>query len=79
MLNRRFGPGTWAEIQKTRLERIDALKIKRKKAAEKAREQAWERKKFWKKVIEEGGKLIIIIGLVVGMYYYISYACKGCI
>ena len=79
MLNRRFGPGTWATIQKTRLERIEELKIRKKKAAEKAREHAWERKKFCKKVMEEGGKLIIIIGLVVGMYYYISYACKGCI
>ena len=32
-----------------------------------------------KKVMEEGGKLLIILGLIVAMYYYISYACKGCI
>ena len=79
MLNRRFGADTWSSIMKIRFERIEKLKEKNKIAAQKAKEDAWERKRFWKKFIEESGKLLIIIGLVVGMYYYISYACKGCI
>jgi hypothetical protein len=79
MLNHRFGSGTWATITKTRLERIEKLKARRKKEAELAKEKAWERKKFWKKTGEELGKVGIIILVIVGMYYYISYACKGCI
>ena len=29
--------------------------------------------------LQEFGKLLIIIGVALGMYWYISWACKGCI
>jgi|TARA_R110000772_G_scaffold226044_1_gene336717 hypothetical protein len=79
LLNRRFGADTWTSIMKIRFERIEKRKEQRKIALQKAKEEAWERKRFWKKTGEESGKLLIILGVIVGMYYYISYACKGCI
>ena len=79
LLNRRFGADTWSSIMKIRFERIEKLKEKRKAALQRAKEEAWERKRFWKKTGEESGKLLIVLGVIVGMYYYISYACKGCI
>ena len=46
---------------------------------QKPKEQAWENKRKWKKIGEESGKVAILIGVVLIMYFYISYACKGCI
>ena len=39
----------------------------------------WTKQKWKTKSGKESGKLLIILGVIVGMYYYISYACKGCI
>ena len=79
MLNKRFGADTWTTIIKTRQERIKERDERLKQQAQEAKEIAWENKKKWKKIIEESGKFGIIIVVVLGMYFFISYACKGCI
>jgi len=79
LLNTRFGADTWSTIMKTRMERLKEREERLKKQKEIAKEKAWEDKRKWKKIGEESGKAAIILGLVIGMYFYISYACKGCI
>ena len=79
MLNKRFGADTWTTIIKTRQERIKERDERLKQQAQDAKEIAWENKKKWKKIGEESGKFGIIIVIVLGMYFFISYACKGCI
>ena len=79
LLNSRFGADTWSTIMKTRMERLKEREEKLKKQKQLAKEQAWENKRKWKKIGEESGKLAIIAGVIVAMYFYISYACKGCI
>jgi|TARA_R110000824_G_scaffold397474_1_gene600411 hypothetical protein len=79
MLNKRFGADTWTTIIKTRQERIKERDERLKQQAQEAKEQAWENKRKWKKIGEESGKLAIVAGVIVAMYFYISYACKGCI
>ena len=79
LLNSRFGADTWSTIMKTRMERLKEREEKLKKQKELAKEQAWENKRKWKKIGEESGKLAIVAGVIVTMYFYISYACKGCI
>ena len=32
-----------------------------------------------KKILEDSGKGLLIICVILGMYLYISWACKGCI
>ena len=79
MLNKRFGADTWATIIKTRQERIKERDERLKKQTEEAKDRAYENKKKLKKALEEFGKLLIIIGVALGMYWYISWAWKGCI
>lgn len=79
MLNARFGADTWATIMKTRRERIKERDERLKRQAEEAKDRAYENKKKFKKALEEFGKLLIIMGVALGMYWYISWACKGCI
>ena len=79
LLNTRFGHDCWATIIKTRQERIKERDERLKKQKELAKKQAWENKRKWKKIGEEAGKLLIVFGVATAMYFYISYACKGCI
>ena len=79
LLNKRFGSNTWSTIIKIRLERLKDKEERQKREKELAKEIAWEKKKKLKKIIEETGKGIAIICVILGMYFYISWACKGCI
>ena len=79
MLNARFGADTWTTILKTRQERIKERDERLKRQAEEAKDRAYENRKKFKKALQEFGKLLIIIGVALGMYWYISWACKGCI
>tara|TARA_R100001086_G_C11772497_1_gene241247 strand:+ start:231 stop:785 length:555 start_codon:yes stop_codon:yes gene_type:complete len=79
MINKRFGHKTWSEILALRKQRIierDKENIRRKEAAKKkAKAEAIK----WEKYAKEFGKFIVIIAVGIGMYFYISWACKGCI
>jgi len=79
MLNRRFGPKTWSEILILRDQRIKEKEERDKKNKELAKKKAREDALKWDKYLKEFGKIIIVIGVVLGMYFYISWACKGCI
>ena len=79
MINKRFGHKTWSEILALRKQRIierDKENIRRMEAAKKkAKAEAIK----WDKYLKEFGKFLILIAVVMGMYFYISWACKGCI
>ena len=79
MLNARFGADTWTTILKTRQERIKERDERLKRQAEEAKDRAYENRKKFKKALEELGKLLIIMGVALGMYWYIIWTCKGCI
>jgi hypothetical protein len=79
LLNKRFGTDTWSTIMKTRLERLKEKEERQKREKELTKEIAWEKKKKLKKILEESGKGFIVIGVMLGIYFYISWACKGCI
>ena len=79
LLNKRFGSNTWSTIMKTRMERLKVKEEREKIEKELAKERAWENKKRFKKIITESYKVLIILGIIGGMYFYISWACKGCI
>jgi len=79
LLNKRFGADTWSTIMKTRLERLKEREERQKRERELAKEAAWAKKKKLKKILEESGKGLLIICVISGMYFYISWACKGCI
>ena len=79
MINKRFGHKTWSEILALRKQRIierDKENIRRREAAKKkAKAEAIK----WEKYAKEFGKLLIVLAVALGMYFYISWACKGCI
>ena len=74
MLNNKYGPSTWDEILKVREERIRAKKERDALAMEKAKKKAKADKAFWDKIFVEGGKTIIILLVVGGIYWYLSWA-----
>ena len=76
--NYRFGPGTWEFILQERKKRIDAQKQAIKEAKAKKLKQQQQIAEY----IKYGLITIIVIafiGVALGMYWYISWACKGCI
>ena len=68
-------PSTWELILKARKKAIEAKKVR----IEKQKAQAIKNKKKWEQIRLEAGKGIIILSLIAAFYFYISYACKGCI
>jgi hypothetical protein len=78
-INKKWGSGTWEEIKKQREKLIAKKEAANKSAKEKAKIKEMHSKIFWNKVIVEGGNVIIIIIILVGFYYFLNWACKGCI
>ena len=78
-VDRKWGAGTWEEIKKQRKKLIDAKKASDKIAKENALRKARADKIFWAKVLLEGRNTLIIIVMVVSLYYFLSWACKGCV
>ena len=79
MLNKRFGHNTWNEILILRNQRIKQKEERDKKNKELARKKAKEDAIKWDKYLKEFGKVIIVVVVIASMYFYISWACKGCI
>jgi hypothetical protein len=79
MINKRFGHKTWSEILALRKQRIierDKKNIRRKEAAKKkAKAEAIK----WKKYGKEFMNVVVVLGAIGGMYYFLRWACKGCI
>ena len=73
-INNRFGPGTWQAIINERDKRIKAKKEKETKAREQEKKKIAASDKFWGKVLVEGGKIILLILVVGGVYLWLSWA-----
>ena len=78
-VDRKWGAGTWEEIKNQRKKLIDAKKASDKIAKENALRKARSDKIFWAKVLLEGRNTLIIIIMIVSLYYFFSWACKGCV
>ena len=78
-VDRKWGAGTWEEIKKQRTKLIAAKEASDKIAKENALRKARADKIFWAKVLLEGRNVLIILVMVVSLYYFLSWACKGCV
>ena len=78
-LDRKWGSGTWEEIKKQRRNLIEAKRASDAIAKENALKKARADKIFWAKVLLEGRNVLIILVMVVSLYYFLSWACKGCV
>ena len=78
-IDKKFGFGTWDEIKIQHTKLVEKKKAANKLAKKRAREKAEEDKIFRNKVLVEGFKVLIIIGVLTIIYYFLSWACKGCI
>ena len=78
-IDKKFGFGTWDEIKIQHTKLVEKKKAANKLAKKRAKEKAEEDKIFWNKILVEGYKVLIIIGVVIIIYYFLSWACKGCI
>jgi len=78
-IDRKWGAGTWDEIKHQRSKLIEEKKVAAKKAKEKALRKAEEDEIFWGKVLLEGRNILIITSMIVMLYYFLNWACKGCI
>ena len=81
LLNRRFGANTWDDIVDLRNEKIEALKKKRAREKEQ-REIDAERKRLgqediYDKILKFMWQGPLILGFVIGMWWFISYNSKG--
>ena len=78
-LDRKWGSGTWEEIKKQRKKLIAEKEAADQLVKENALKKAKADKIFWDKVLLEGRNVGIIIVMVVSLYYFLSWACKGCV
>ena len=78
-IDSRFGQGVWKSIIDERNKRIKQRQAADELAKANALKKAKADRVFWHKVLIESRNVVIIIVLVAGMYFYISWACKGCI
>ena len=78
-VDRKWGRGTWDEIKKQRRKLIAEREAANQLAKENALKKAKADKIFWAKVLLEGRNVLIILVMVVSLYYFLSWACKGCV
>ena len=78
-INKKWGRGTWEEIKKQRRKLIAEREAANQLAKENALKKAKADKIFWAKVLLEGRNVLIILVMVVSLYYFLSWACKGCV
>ena len=78
-LDKKWGIGTWEEIKKQRKKLIAEKEAADQLVKENALKKAKADKIFWDKVLLEGRNVGIIIVMVVSLYYFLSWACKGCV
>ena len=78
-IDRKWGKGTWVEIKNQRRKLIQQKEAFDKLAKENALKKAKADKIFWAKVLLEARNVLIILVMVVSIYYFLNWACKGCI
>ena len=78
-IDRKWGRGTWDEILKQRQKLIEEKEATDKTTKENALKKARESKIFWKKVLREIGKgliILIMLGLIIGFLFWASQTSK---
>jgi len=73
----KWGKGTWASIKEEQTKRIKEHKEAVKKAKRRAREQAEEDKKFYKKVAIETGKGLFLFCFLSGLIWWFMYVLES--
>ena len=70
-INKRFGAGTWAEIleaqEQAKKDKAERIKKQRKRKDEEAARRALNQKGLIEKILLETGKVILVLGFIVGM------------
>lgn len=78
-IDRKWGRGTWNEIKSQRRKLIAERDAAQQLAKENALKKAKADKVFWDKVLLESRNVLIIIAMITSLYFFLSWACKGCV
>ena len=78
-IDRKWGRGTWNEIKSQRRKLIAERDAAQQLAKENALKKAKADKVFWDKVLLESRNVLIIIAIITSLYFFLSWACKGCV
>jgi hypothetical protein len=75
-IDKKWGQGTWEEIQTERDKRIKARDERIEEAKKKAKAKAEHDRKLLHSILVEGGKAVVIVTVVVGMIYFLYWAAQ---
>jgi len=73
-IDRKWGKGTWEKIRLERAKRLKARLEAKREAALKAQEKKEHDDAMLKKILIEGGKVILLIMFVLGLGYTLMWA-----
>lgn len=76
VINNKFGSGTWQKIIETRQQRIKKRKELEAVSRENKRRKADDSKKFWRKVLVESGKVVIVIVFLSCLVMFLMWAAE---
>ena len=77
MLNKRFGPDTWTEIIELRKQRVKEAKEAQERARKVAEANALSNRNLLKEVWKWTWQIMTILGFMVIVWGWLSYASKG--
>ena len=75
-INNKFGPGVWQQILKIREGRVEKRKEMERVSQENKRRKADDSKKFWRKVLQETGKVLIVLTMLGLLAYFLMWAAN---
>ena len=76
-INNKFGPGVWQQILKIREGRVEKRKEMERVSQENKRRKADDSKKFWRKVLQETGKVLIVLTMLGLLAYFLMWAANN--
>ena len=74
LVNRRFGAGTFEEIERIRSERIAQQRQSAKDDRAEAKRKAKENSALWHKILKETLKIMCVLLVIGALYMYLSWA-----
>ena len=75
-INNKFGPGVWQQILKIREGRVEKRKEMERVSQENKRRKLEDSKKFWRKVLQETGKVLIVLTVLGLLAYFLMWAAN---
>ena len=75
-IDKKWGEGTWGQIQSERDKRIKARDERIEEAKKKAKAKAEHDRKLLHSILVEGGKAVVIVTVVLGMIYFLYWAAQ---